>query len=187
LQALQHELRKALGRAHHVRGIDRLVGRDQHEGFDVCFERRFPGMPRGKHVVVDALDHVLLDDRHVLVSGRVIHGLHRVRLHDLAHAVLVMRVAEERDDFERQTLARRDETQLFLDVVERELRHFEQQQARRRQANDLATELGTDRTTGACHQHRLALDRRAEQRLIGRHGVAAEQIADVDLVNLVDA
>ena len=76
LQRLQHQLRQALGGAHDVRRVHRLVGRDQHEGLDPGLERRFRRVPGADDVVVDALDHVVLDDRHVLVGGRVVDRLH---------------------------------------------------------------------------------------------------------------
>ena len=128
LQGLQHQLGQALGGAHDVGGIDRLVGRDQHEGLDAGLEGRLGRVPRADDVVVDALDHVVLDDRHVLVGGGVIDGLHAEGGEHLAHAVAVMRVAEQRHDLHRQLLVRRDLLQLALDVVERQLRHLEQHQ-----------------------------------------------------------
>ena len=79
LQGLQHQLREALRGSHDVDGVHRLIGRDQHEGLDPGLARRLGGVPGADDVVVDALDHVVLDDRHVLVGGGVIEGLNRRR------------------------------------------------------------------------------------------------------------
>ena len=158
LQRLQDELRQAFGGAHDVRRVDRLVGRDQHEGFNPGLERRFRGVPGADHVVVNAFDHVVLDDRHVLVSGGVVDGLHAERGQDLAHPVPVMRIAQERHDLHRQLLMRRDFLQLALDVVQRQLRHLEQHQAAGAQADDLPAQFRADGPAGPGDQDALAAD-----------------------------
>ncbi len=102
LQRLQHQLGQALGRAHDVGGIHRLVGRDQHEGLHPGLERSLGRVPGADDVVVDALDHVVLDDRHVLVGGGVIHRLHAEGREHFTHAMPVVRIAEQRHDLDRQ-------------------------------------------------------------------------------------
>ncbi len=108
MQALQHHLGEALGRAHHVGRIDRLVGRDEHEGLDLGLVRSLGRVPGRDHIVVNALDHVLLDDRHVLVRGRVIDRLDPVGLEDLAHALLLVTVADQADELHVQGILFRE-------------------------------------------------------------------------------
>ena len=68
---LDDELGDALGRAHHARGVHRLVGRDQDEAIDAVALRRLGEEPRAADVVLDRLAGVLLHQRHVLVRGGV--------------------------------------------------------------------------------------------------------------------
>ena len=77
--------------------------------------------------------------------------------------------------------------QLPIDVVERELRHFEQHQPPRCQPHDLAAQLRADRAAAAGDQHRLALDAGLEEVWTGAHRVAAQEVGDGDFLELVDA
>ena len=45
---------------------------------------------------------VVLDDRHMLVGGGVIHRLHTESRQHFAQALPVMRIAEQRDDLQSQ-------------------------------------------------------------------------------------
>ena len=89
-------------------------------------------------LLVNALDHVLLDDRHVLVGGGVIDGLHPIGHQNLAHAQLVMGVADQADQIDGEGMLIGERAKLPLDVVERELRHLEQHQTLWAQADDLS-------------------------------------------------
>ena len=66
----------------------------------------------------------------MLVGCGVVDRLHAEGRQHLAHAVPVMRVAKQRHDLDIQALVCGNFLQLALDVVERELRHLEQHQAR---------------------------------------------------------
>src|SRR5262245_31789519 len=98
-----------------------------------------------------------------------------------------MGIPEQRQDFHRQPFAIAQLVQLALDVVERELRHLEQHQPTGPEAQDLAAQLRTDRAARARHHHALVTDAGLEQLRIRWHCVATQQIADVDVVQLVDA
>ena len=117
----------------------------------------------------------------------MIDGLDAVRLDDLAHAILVVHAAEQRRDLEVAVLRGGDVPQLAVDVVERQLRHLEQQDAARTEARDLPAQLRADRTAGAGDHHDLVADARVEQPQIGRHRLAAEQVARIDVTNVLDA
>jgi len=68
---------------------------------------------------VNPLDHVVLDDRHVLVSGGVVDGLYAEGGQDLAHPVPVMGVAQQRHDLHRQLLMSGNSSSSPLHVVQR--------------------------------------------------------------------
>ena len=57
--------------------------------------RCLSGVPRRKHIIVDTLDHVLLDDRNVFVCSRVVDCLHTVSGHHVENAIAVMWGAED--------------------------------------------------------------------------------------------
>ena len=104
MQSLQDDFREALGGTHHVGGVDRLVGGHQHERIHIGLVRGLGGVPGGDHIVVDPLDDILLDDRHVFVCSGVVHGLHPIGLHDVAQAGLVMGIADQPDQIDRQRM-----------------------------------------------------------------------------------
>ena len=101
--------------------------------------------------------------------------------------MLVMRVAEQRDELDAIAEPRVRRTQLALDLVERELGNLEQHQAARRQLDDLAAQLRTDGSAGTGDQDRLAANAGAQQRRIRRHRIAAQKIVYVDVADLFQA
>jgi len=143
-------------------------------------------MHRAEHVVVHAFDHVVLDERHVLVRGGVIHGLDVVRLEHLAHAVAVMRGADQRDDLDVQRLVLRQVLERLIDRVERRFRDVEQHEPLRAERRDLEAELRADRPAGARDHDGLAANAGVEQLRVRRHGVAAEKVRDIHFADIVD-
>ncbi len=77
--------------------------------------------------------------------------------------------------------------QLALDLVERELGHLEQDQPARTQTHDLAAQLRADGAAGAGHHDALVADAGFEELGVGWDGVAAQEIAYIDVTKLVDA
>ncbi len=188
LQCLQHELRQPLGRAHDVRGVHRLVGGDQHEGLDATLERRLRRVPGADDVVVDAFDDVVLDDRHVLVGGGVIDRLHAAGADDFAHAMAVMRVAEQRQDLDRQPFASAAARPARAGCC----------RARARTSRTAPAGAGRSAGSGGTAPSRSSRPRRvtithllrmqdSNSFGLGGTGVATQQVADVDVVQLVDA
>src|SRR5690606_17323197 len=187
MQRLQDDLREALGRAHHIGRIDGFVRRNENESFDAALQRRLGRVHRAEDVVVDSFDDVLLHDRHVLVGGRVVDRLNPVDLQDLFHSALVMRITEQSHQFDLELLGRDQGPKLALDVIQRKLRHLEEQNLRRTQPNDLTAKLGADGSARTGHHHDLAADTRIQEARIGRDGVSAEQVPDIDIANVLDA
>ena len=134
-----------------------------------------------------ALDKVLLDDRHVLVGRRVIDALRAIGADDFADAVEVVRVAEQRHDFNAELLALVDDLQLPLDLVEGDLAHLQQQQAPGTQRENLAAELGADRAAGSGDEHALAADTGTQQAIVRRDGRATQEVGNVDLADVLQA
>ncbi len=184
LQRLAEHLRQALGGAHDVGRIHRLVGRDEHEFLRPRGLRRARGDERRQGVVRHRLEGVvLLHQRHVLVGRGVEHDLRRVAREYLLHAPRVLRVADRcRDRHAGQAVA-----ELLLYRVQREFGDVEEHDPRRREARDLARELRADRAAGARDEDRLAVEKAVQARGVERHRVATQQVVELDLAHRRDA
>ena len=111
------------------------------------------------------------------------HHVRPVAREELGHARFVLRVADDRAHGKRRMTV----AELLRDRVERELRELEEHQPRRREARDLPAQLGADRAAGAGDEHRAALEKAVQSRFIERHGVAAEEIVELDRTQRRDA
>ena len=110
-----------------------------------------------------------------------------IGLQDLAHAVLVMRVAEQRHEVDATVRPRRSAIAARARCCTARARTSRTAAAARLQAHDLTAQLGADRAARARHHDDLAVDTGAEQRRIRRHRIATEQIAGIDVANVLDA
>jgi hypothetical protein len=134
---------------------------------------------------LQTFDRIVLHQRHVLVGGRVIERLDAICGHDAGALVRFQHRAEAGDQLDVELVARDDVLQFLLDPVEGEFGYVEQDQARGLELNDLAAELGADRAAGPAHHHVLALDTNGQQCQVGRHHVAAEQVLNLDLPDVL--
>ena len=121
----------------------------------------------------------------MLVGSRVVHRLHAVGAHCRQHTIATLGVTQQRDQLDTETFGADDRRQLAFQVVERDLGDLEQHQPAWAVAQDLAAELRTDRTARARHHHRLAADAGREQRVVWAHRVAAEDIGDIELADVI--
>src|SRR5690606_5861866 len=113
--------------------------------------------------------------------------LNPVDLQDLFHPALVMRITEQSHQFDLELLGRDQGPKLALDVVERKLRHLEEQNLRRTQPNDLTAKLGADGSARTGHHHDLASDTGVQETRIRRNGISAKEITDVHVADVLDA
>ena len=115
LQGLAYLLGEALGGTHHVGGVDRFVGGDQHKPRHLTaqgFARHDIGT---KCVVAHRLPRIdLLHQRYVLVRGGVEYRMWAVTLHDFAHPLSVLHIACNGDDIQ----LRISSIKFFFDLVE---------------------------------------------------------------------
>ena len=179
---LQHQLGKPLARPHHIRRAHRLVGTDQHEVADAVFGRGLDGHQRAQHIVAHAFGRIVLDQRHMLVGRRMVDRIRAPGAHDFAHARLVAHRGQHRQ--EAYAALRRDRLQFLVNRVQRKLADLDQHQGRRLELHDLAAQFAADRTAGARHQHDLAANITVQQVVVRRHRIAAQQILDIELVQV---
>ena len=88
-------LAHALRRAHDVRGVYRLVGRNHHKTADVIFFTQLNYVQRAKYVIFHCFYAVLFHERHMLMRGCMNNDMRLVFLHDAAHC----RFAADAGDF----------------------------------------------------------------------------------------
>ena len=134
-------------------------------------DRRLGRVPGAEDVVVNALDHVVFDDRHVLVGSGVIDRLDAESRHELrardAGGARCRAAARARPPAGRASAISFSSRSI---VVERKLRHLKQHQPAGREPHDLAAQLRADGAAGAGDQDALAADAGAEQRGFGGTG-----------------
>ncbi len=153
LQRLADQLGQALGCAHHVGRVPRLVGGHQHEFLHAVVARRARQLQRPEDVVLRGLPGIVdLHERHVLVGGRVDH--HR-RPEPGENRLYPARIAYIADDrcYGRGFLCG---CEFLLHAVQGVLVQLEQDQARRLESRDLAGELGSDRAASTGDHDHLA-------------------------------
>jgi hypothetical protein len=76
--------------------------------------------------------------------------------------------------------------QFALDAVQGVLGVVQENQATRAGLENLATQLGADGPPGAGDHHHLVRDAAIDQLRVRRHGVATEEIVEVDILDLAD-
>ena len=183
LQALAQHLGHALGGAHDVGRIHRLVGGNEHELADPGRGRRTRAHGSAHDIVAHRLPGVAdFHERHMLVGGGVKHEYRPMLVHHRLHAYRILAVGDQGDDLE----ARPHRFELLLDGVERELRQFAQHQPARRKACDLAAQLRADGTAGAGDQDTMPADELPQAGVVEHDRIATEQIIELDAAQLRD-
>ena len=77
--------------------------------------------------------------------------------------------------------------QLLVNGVQGEFALLDQQQLGRCHGQNLAAQLAADGTSRSRHQHHLTHDVLGQQDVVGRHGLAAQQVVDVQFPQVRDA
>jgi hypothetical protein len=139
--ALHHQFGHALGRAHHVGRVDRLVGGNHDEALRPALTRHPRRMQGTQHVGAQGLDLVeFLHQRHVLVGRRMENYRRFVRLRNrlqpsqLTHVGGVIQALH----------LRMRRAKLLLQLVDCVLRHIDADQPCHPEARNLPAQFGTD-------------------------------------------
>ena len=180
---LQDHLGQALGGAHDVGGVDRLVAGDVDEALDVE-ARGHVGQDAGAPgVVAHGLPGVVLfQDGNVLVGGGVVDDGGAVALEDLLQARGVLDVANDG----HEALFGEGALEVFGDAVEGELAQLVDDDLAGLEAGDLAAEFGTDGAAAAGDEDGLAFQHLAQAAGVEADGVAAQQVVHVHVADLGD-
>ena len=180
---LQDHLGQALGGAHDVGGVDRLVAGDVDEALDVE-ARGHVGQDAGAPgVVAHGLPGVVLfQDGNVLVGGGVVDDGGTVALEDLLQARGVLDVADDG----HEALFGEGALEVFGDAVEGELAQLVDDDLAGLEAGDLAAEFGTDGAAAAGDEDGLAFQHLAQAAGVEADGVATQQVVHVHVADLGD-
>ena len=180
---LQDHLGQALGGAHDVGGVDRLVAGDVDEALDVE-ARGHVGQDAGAPgVVAHGLPGVVLfQDGNVLVGGGVVDDGGTVALEDLLQARGVLDVADDG----HEALFGEGALEVFGDAVEGELAQLVDDDLAGLEAGDLAAEFGADGAAAAGDEDGLAFQHLAQAAGVEADGVAAQQVVHVHIADLGD-
>ncbi|MNN24605.1 hypothetical protein D3C81_1380440 [compost metagenome] len=116
----------------------------------------------------------------------MIHGVHPPGAHHIGQVLLVTHRAQNRQQLHCQRFAPDALLKLGEDAVQVEFTVVEQQQGLGLQPNDLPAQLGADRAARAGHQHGTLLVAAPKQFILRRHRVAAQQVGNVDILDVID-
>ena len=178
---LHDHLTAALGRAHDIGGIDRLIGGDHHKALHLIFFGKVHHVERAEDIVLDRLGRRNLHQRNMLMRRRVEHDLRMIFGKDAVHFRVV---AHRRDQGnEIQAVAVLD-IQLLLDVVGVILIDIHDDDLFGAVLSDLAHQLGADGTAAARNHTDLAVDKITDLLLVEGDRRSAEQILDLDVLDL---
>src|SRR5690554_2700224 len=186
-KALKHQLRHAFGRPHHIGGAHRLIGRNQNKALNARSNRRLSRMEGTEHIVLHPLNHIVLNQRHVLIGRRVIYRLNAKGPHHCLTAATMGYAAQHRMQRHTQRLDLVDRLQLTLNGIQRKLRLLEQHQPGWLVAQNLAAQLRTNGTSGPGHQYRLAEQALRYHSRIWTNRVPPQEIFDFQIPNVVDS
>src|SRR5581483_8144506 len=176
------KLAGALGRAHHARRVDRLVGRDQDDAFGAVARGVLGHRPRAAEIVFDRFTHVELDQWHVLVRRRVKDNLRAVALENFAETHPVGGVAQQRNEL--ALAATRAE--LVVDRIQGVLVTLEHQQKTGLERTELSAELRANRPAGTGHEDAASRDQAAQRARVEPGRPALQQVFQRDIANLAD-
>jgi hypothetical protein len=171
-------LSRPLGSAHHRAGVGGLVGRQVYEALAAVLGSGLGEPPRAQDVGFGRLPRVSLEDGHVLVGGRVEDNVGPGLLEQGDRPVAVAQVEQDGFGAGRQWPGRH--------VVEERLVAVEEQQATWLVAGHLAGDLAADRTTGAGHEHGDAAEVIADALGVHWRRLAAEEVAEVQIANVLE-
>jgi hypothetical protein len=175
-------LGQRLGGAHHGRGSDGLVGRDEDEALDPRLPCDLGDDPGGERVVAHRLDGVGLHQADVLVGRSVEDDRWSLLGEYLAHPLALLAVGQYGGQHRAGYVALVFE--LPLDREEVVLGVVEQDYAVGLDSGDLAAELRADRAARARDQHDLTGQIGADALELHVHGLAAQDVLDAHLAHL---
>ena len=163
------------GRPHDRRWPDGLIGRNQYEPFHVLARARINHRACPTNIVLRRLRRVVLHHGDMLVRRSVEHQRRCVCSEHLLDPVGVTHVGNRRD----QGDVRMADPKLTVDCPQGTFGLFDQHQLAGREPHQLPAQLGTDGSSRAGHQHRLAFDQASNRRGVEFNRIPSQQVLDL--------
>ena len=170
------EFGHALGRAHHIGGVHRLVGRDLHKGAHPDIAGGIADIAGADHVGQHALAGVRLDQRHMLQRGGVEDHIGAMFLED----GLKMDAVADAAQVQLARHLREVAGQQAVDLIGVEFAILDQHDLGRVQRGQLAHQLAADGAAGPGDKHLLAAIGVAQQLQLDRFLRAGQHVFGVD-------
>ena len=149
LQNLQTDFSQALTRSHHIRWVDRLVGRNHDKLLRPMLGRNSCQAHRLEGVVRQCLSHLLLHQGHVLMRRRMQNQIRFLLAKDRLHPLLLPHVSHNRLHLATRTVL----LQLLLNLKQGGLASFYQNKTFGMTTPNLPGQLRPDGASSACHQN----------------------------------
>ena len=179
---LHDHLADALGRAHDVRRVHSLVRRDENKPLRAELVGRLRDIVCAEHVVLDRLKRRRLHERHVLVRRRMANEVRAVLGKHVHHALPVAHGADQHDQIQLRMRA----LQLHLNIICIVFVNIKNDELLRVLRRSLTAKLAADAAAAARDEHDLILDIPGDLVQIDPHRVAAQQVFNIDLTDLLD-
>ena len=158
-QVLHNHFAAALGGAHHVRRVHRLVGANHHKLSDLIEQRKEGHIKGSDNVVLNRFHRAIFHQGHMLVGRRVENNIGLVGLENMAHALVVTHASDQRHQVQGVAVFHHH---FLLDFVGIVLVNIDNDQLPRSILCNLAHEFATDRATATRNHADLALDKVAD-------------------------
>ena len=179
-QVLHNHFAAALGGAHHVRGVHRLVGRDHHELFHLVEQRKERDIEGARHIVLDSLHRATFHQGHMLVGRRMEHHVGLVFFEDSVHALVVAHACNERHQVQRIAVFHHH---FLLDFVGIVFVDVDYDQLLGVVLCNLAHQFRANRAAATCHQANLPFDEPANVLVVERDRFSPQKVFDLDVAN----
>ena len=187
-QRLQHHFGQPLACAHDIGGPHRFVCTDQHEIGNPVGGGHLGANPGSPHVVAQALQHVVFNQRDVLVGGSMVDRLGAPGGNDLRHALFIAGRGQQGDQlyiYPTGAQICQHGLQALLYLVQRVFAQFHQQQRLGCFLHNLAAQLLADRAACSSHHDHLVPYMPGHEHRVWRYRVTPQQIFDVELGDIV--
>ena len=182
VKALDDHLAKALGGAHDVGGVDRLVRRDEDKALAAVDHRGVGGLVCANRVVLDRLAGAILHERHVLVRGGVVDDLRVVLFEHIEHLATVADRADQGVNLQFRVLV----PELELYVVRVVFINIEDDEGLWFMGCHLTADLATDGAAASGDEDRLALYIMKDFVQVGLDRLSAQKVLDGHLLHFAD-
>ena len=175
---LREQLADALGAAHDVGGVHRLVGGEQNKGCHLMLRTGCQQVFGTQNVGLDRFGRAQLHQRHLFIGCRMEHHVGVVQLHNLVKALFFPGAAHQRH---YRGIAAINSFQFPLQFIGAAFAGIQNQQLPGTVPHDLAAKLAAHRTGAAHHKDHIIPDVLADLLGIQVQLLPGEEVAHIQI------